>query len=69
MNRREFHKLFVAVLAASLFPAHVFAVIDAQAPISPADLTRVVSEPLPSPIAPLVHPAFITWDRIDLGMS
>jgi hypothetical protein len=66
MNRREFHKMFGAVLAASLFPAHVFAVIDSQAPGLPAGLTKVGSEHPPSPIALLVHPAFITRDQIDL---
>jgi hypothetical protein len=69
MNRREFHKMFGTVLTASLFPAHVFAVIDPQAPGPPVGLTKGASERPPSPIAPLVHPAFITRDRIDLGAS
>jgi hypothetical protein len=69
MNRREFHKLFGTVLTASLFPARVFAVIDAQAPGPPADLIEVMAAPPPSPIVLLVHPAFLTCDRIDLGTS
>jgi hypothetical protein len=49
MNQGEFHKMFGAVLTAAIFPTHVFAVIDAQAPGPPAGLTQVVSEPPSSP--------------------